>query len=194
MNKTTKLKPKELVITVIVAVYNLVLMFLALMWIFTNRFHWIKIKLGKLEMFDINENVTYGIFLSGVLGGTFYCLRALYQRIGETYTPINGVSKNSNSLNILTWFFWYFYRPIQGGVLALILMVLFKGRLIHLSASDNVDIDSYYTLIGVGFLAGFGTHEVIHKLLELIQVLFAKSKNTGSNSSQKVLENNETES
>lgn len=192
MSETKTIKPKELIITIIVVIYNLVLMFIALMWIFTNRFHWIKIKLGNLELFDINENVTYGIFLSGLLGGTFYSLRALYQRIGETYTPIEGVTKTSTSLNMTTWFFWYLYRPIQGGVLALILMVLFKGSLMHLNSAEEVNMDSYYNLIGVGFLAGFGTHEVIHKILELIQVLFAKSKVTGSNSEEKVKENNNT--
>ena len=190
MSEIKKITLRELIITILIAIYNLSIMFFTLLWIFTNVFKYNKSKLGNLELFDVNENVTYGLFLSGMLGGTFYCLRSLYQRLGETFTPIKAQKEGeSNSLNMTTWFFWYFYRPIQGGVLSLILLVLTKSSLLKIGTSEDVNIDSYYTLIGFGFLAGFGAHELIHKIEEIIRVIFAKAKTSGSNSNDKTLEN-----
>jgi hypothetical protein len=108
--------------------------------------------------------------------------------MGETFTPINS-SDNPKSLNMKVWLFWYLYRPIQGGVLALILLSLTKGNLMKFD-SEGFDFNSYYTLVALGFLSGFGAHELIHKIQELIQVLFAKSSQNSSNSEQKVKENN----
>ncbi|MEM8566755.1 MAG: hypothetical protein AAGF85_09860 [Bacteroidota bacterium] len=179
----------EIALIIMAALYNLGVLILSLLWIFTNSFSGIKSNLKQLEMFDVNENVTYGLFLAGALGGAFYCLRALYQRIGETYTPIDGVEVSGSGMNMKAWIFWYVYRPIQGGVLALILLALTKSSLMEVNAGDGINMDSYYTLIGIGFLAGFGAHELIHKIQELIQVLFAKSKIKPSDSKQKVKEN-----
>ena len=87
------------------------------------------------------------------------------------------------------WLFWYLYRPIEGGVLALILLMLTKSNLLQLQDGSTQDVSSYYTLIGVGFLAGFGAHELIHKILEIIQVLFSRSKIKPSSSKDKAREN-----
>jgi hypothetical protein len=166
-------------------------MIFSVFWLFTNSFLEFKQGLTVHNFLKINENVTYGLFISGVLGGSFYCLRALYQRIGETYTPIDlGDANRSKGLNIKPWFFWYLYRPIQGGVLALILLALLNSKLLSISELDENALKSYFSLIGIGFLSGFGSHELIHKIQELISVLFAKSKIGSSNSSTKVKENN----
>lgn len=179
----------DIVLVVLAALYNIVILIIALLWLFTNKFSTTKASLGNLKMFDVNENVTYGLFLSGALGGAFYCLRALYQRLGETFTPLDKKADKSRTMNMSVWIFWYLYRPIQGGVLALILLVLTKGSLMSINTADEFTLKSYYALIGLGFLAGFGAHEVIHKIQELIQVVFAKSKFKPSNSKEKVKEN-----
>jgi hypothetical protein len=88
------------------------------------------------------------------------------------------------------WFFWYLVRPLQGGVLALIVLTLINSKLMTVESIDSENIKSYYTLIAIGFLCGFGSHEVTHKIQELIQVTFAKSNLKASNSEQKVNENN----
>ena len=182
----------DLLLTIIVALYNLGLMFFSLIWIFTNQFKTIKDCLQPLQNFEINENVTYSLFLSGVLGGSFYCLRALYERLGQNFTPIIEAHKTDvDSFNIKVWFFWYIFRPIQGGVLALILLTLINSNLFTMEQLDTASMKSYYTLVSVGFLCGFGSHEVMHKIQEIIKVTFAKATNTSSNSEQKVKENNE---
>lgn len=182
----------EFLLTVLVALYNIGLLFISLFWIFSNQFKSFKDSLHTLQGFDINENVTYSLFLSGILGGTFYCLRALYERLGQEFTPITEDQKKStNCFNIKVWFFWYLYRPIQGGVLALVLLTLINCNLFTMDHLDSESMKSYYTLISVGFLCGFGSHEVMHKIQEIIKVTFAKATNTGSTSEQKVKENNQ---
>lgn len=174
-----------------VAVYNLFLLMGATTWLFSNAFASFKKELTTLEFFQINENVTYSLFISGVLGGSFYCLRGLYQRLGEAYTPVGErAATPSKTFNIKVWFFWYLFRPIQGGVLALIILSLVNGNLMAAKQLDADKIKSFYSLVAIGFLCGFGSHEVIHKIQELLQVLFAKSKVVSSNSETKVKENN----
>lgn len=181
----------EKFLIVLVAVYNLALLFFSLLWLFTNSFRGFKSSLTTISQFEVNETVTYGLFFSGILGGAFYCLRSLYQRLGETFTPLETSANNlSVGLNIKTWFFWYLYRPIQGGVLALILLALLNSSLISLKDLTAESLKSYYALIAVGFLSGFGSHELIHKIQEVIQVVFAKAKIGSTNSESKVKENN----
>jgi hypothetical protein len=181
-------KVLEITLTILMAAYNLLVLIFSLLWIFSNALSSWKSKLGQIAAFDVNENVTYGLFLSGALGGSFYCLRAIYQRLAETFTPANGIPTKS-PMNMKVWSFWYLYRPIEGGVLALILLVLTKSNLLQLQSSNDVDVSSYYTLVGLGFLAGFGAHELIHKILEIISVIFAKSKIRATDTAEKAKEN-----
>ncbi len=178
----------NIVLTIIAALYNLAILIFSLIWLFTNQFSSTKSALQDIKNFDINENVTYGLFLAGAMGGAFYCLRAVYSRLADTFTPQEG-SPPKTPLNMQVWLFWYLYRPIEGGVLALILLMLTKSNLLQLQEGTSQDVSSYYTLIGVGFLAGFGAHELIHKILEIIQVLFSRSKIKPSTSKDKAREN-----
>jgi hypothetical protein len=182
----------DITIIVGIIIYNLGWLLFTLLWLFTNSFANAKGNLTHISNFLINENVTYGLFLSGVLGGSFYCLRAIYQRLGEAYTPVdneNGDIKPNKSFNPRVWLFWYLFRPIQGGVLALILLTLINSSLITIETINAESLKSFYTLIAVGFLSGFGSHELIHKVQEIIQVLFAKSNIKSTDSKQKVKEN-----
>lgn len=175
---------------IIAILVNLALAVITLLWLFTDAFLHFKMQLKTSNYFGLDEKATYALFAAGVLGGSFYCLRAMYQRLGEGYTPVNGnVADPTKILNIKVWFYWYLYRPLQGGILALILLALINS---HFLVTDNVNektISSFYTHVALGFLAGFGTHELIHKIEELIRVLFAKSRSTGSTSADKVKEN-----
>lgn len=168
----------EIVIAALVGLYHLTLTVVTTLWIFTNNFRCVKSKLGALTMFDVNEHVTYGLFCAGVLGGSFYCLRALYQKIADAYAPSNP-KQALKPLRMRAWAFWYVYRPLQGGVLALILLVLTKSSLMQIQNPSGVDSSSYYTLVGVGFLAGFGAHEVIEKIRQIIKVIFASPQDSG---------------
>ncbi|MBK9764927.1 MAG: hypothetical protein IPO87_16650 [Flavobacteriales bacterium] len=175
----------------VIALFELSVTAVALLWLFTNSFANYKAGLGIIEPWGINEHITYGWFLSGALGGAFYCLRAIYQRIGEAYTPIREEERKEPNLvfNPRAWAFWYLVRPLMSGVLALILLCLVKSDLLTVTELAGKDIGSFYVLIALGFLAGFGSHELIHKIEEVIRVLFAKATSTGSNAAKKVDEN-----
>jgi hypothetical protein len=183
----------DYLLIVIVGLYNLTILFFTIIWLFTNYFLENKKLLTSISELGVNEGVTYGLFFSGLLGGSFYCLRKFYQRLGDTFTPISPDPTNiARGINIKTWFFWYLYRPIQGGVLALILLSLLNSNLISIKQFTAENIKSYYALISIGFLSGFGSHELIHKIEEIIKVLFAKAKLGNSNAESKVKENNES--
>lgn len=191
MENNTRHDLKDKILITIVILYNATLLIMAMLWLFTDSFLYVKLSLSEKNYMGLNEKVTYGLFMAGVLGGTFYCLRSLYQRLGEAYTPIGNKEAEPNKvLNIKVWFFWYLFRPLQGGVLALVLLSLINSHLLVVQKLDENSISSFYTQIAVGFLAGLGSHELIHKIEEIIKVIFAKSKLTGSNSEKKVKENN----
>jgi len=187
----------------VAAAYNLFILFMAIFWLFTNKFACYKSNLGHLKNIDINENVTYGLFMAGALGGAFYCLRAIYMRLGEAYTPIMEEVEDDQGnkvmvkkevspadvFNIRAWMFWYIFRPIQGGVLALVLLALVNSQLMTIDTLKDSDLTDYFVLIGIGFLAGFGSHELMHKIQEVIQVVFAKSNSKPTNSKDKVKQN-----
>lgn len=60
---------------VLVGVYNLGILLFTIIWLFTNYFKEYKTTLTSVAELSVNEGVTYGLFFSGLLGGSFYCLR-----------------------------------------------------------------------------------------------------------------------
>ncbi|MBS1769713.1 MAG: hypothetical protein JSS77_08615 [Acidobacteria bacterium] len=182
----------DFVLIGLVALYELGIIVISLLWLFTNQLAFYKSKFGDIGSSKINEEVTYGLFMAGALGGAFYCMRALYHHLADAYTPALGPDGKSplQHLNLRVWNLWYIFRPIQGGILALILLCLVKSHLLvvpELKSED--DLTSYYVLVALGFLAGFGSHELIQKIQEIISVVFAKAKLSGTDTVQKVKEN-----
>ena len=166
----------DLVILVIVAAYELAICVFTLLWLFTDRLS-IKPGVGDVVFTDGPKlTVTYGLFMSGALGGAFYCLRALYQRLADAYTPASGVPPTNPTqvLNVRVWSLWYLYRPLQGGVLALILLCLMNSDLLLLG-TGNADMASFYVYVAIGFLTGVGSHQVMAKIEEIIEVMFSKA-------------------
>jgi hypothetical protein len=174
-----------------IALYELAILIFTLLWLFTNTFVSVKSSLSVVEPLGINEHVTYGWLFAGAMGGAFYCLRALYHRLGRAYTPIDsGVDISPGDvLNVRTWLIWYLYRPLEGGILSLVLLCLIKSDMLVVGALSTKEMSSYYVLISLGFIAGLGSHELMHKIQEIIQVVFARSMETGSDSNKKVKEN-----
>lgn len=187
----------DTLLILIIIIYNFLVMFLSFFWVFTPVF-----KEEKNTFFVFNNvNLIYvsNFFFAGLIGGSFYCLRALYQRLSDAYTPQN-ITKREHLpdpkliFNVKVWLFWYIYRPIQGGVLSVVMLCLFSQGVMGISGMDKSKIDSLLFQIGIGFLVGFGTHEVINKIEEIIKVLFSKKSttiNTRENSITKINENEE---
>lgn len=166
----------DLVILVLIAAYELAICIFTLLWLFTDRLS-IKPGIEKVVFTDGPKlTVTYGLFMAGALGGAFYCLRSLYQRLADAYTPADGkVPENPTQvLNVRVWSLWYLYRPLQGGVLALILLCLTSSDLLLLG-TGKPEVTSFYVYVALGFLAGVGSHQVMAKIEELIGVMFSKA-------------------
>jgi len=168
-----KLSKVEKITAVCVTIYNIIIFIFSLLWIFTNSFSACKAALTEIPLLQINEKVTYVLFLAGALGGSFYCLRSIYVQLAEAAKNAKDYKKH---FDIEIWFFWYLFRPLQSGALALITLCLFNSGLLKSQLVNADDVKSFYTLIGIGFLVGFGTREVSEKVEELIGVLFAKAK------------------
>ena len=165
---------------IFIAIYNLGIIATSLFWLFTTVLDSNKESIfGEITNDNILVQFSY-FFFAGLIGGAFYCLRALYQRLSDAYTPqhidkVEDLPDPTIVFNVRVWLFWYIYRPLQGGVLAVILICLFNQGLIGLNGLESENISSIYFQVGIGFLVGFGTHEVINKVEEVIKVLFSKS-------------------
>ena len=165
------------------SLFNLTVVGISFFWIFTIQFNSTKALLfGELNSENNLIQFSY-FFFAGLIGGAFYCLRAIYQRLSDAYTPqhINTIDELPDPqivFNIKVWLFWYLYRPIQGGILSIILICLFNQGFVGLNGVEVENLNSIYFQVGIGFLVGFGTHEVINKIEEIIKVLFAKSSNS----------------
>lgn len=249
MKKHTKF---DIELMIIIALYNLTLIGFALFWLFTTVFDkWKVLIFGPLTDENILVHFSY-FFFAGVIGGSFYCLRALYLRLAKAYPSIENKKRNKKHkkyssldqtsvsanvstinpvsvpveppatsasqnpaevpttvtstapvsvtyqeaiapvtdprkiLNVRVWMFWYIYRPLQSGILSIILICLFDQGLIALNGLEKSSETSIFFQVGVGFLVGFGTHEVINKVEEVISVLFAGStKNTPTDQDNK---------
>ena len=185
---------------IFIAIYNLGIITIALFWLFTTVLEDNKVSIfGEITEDNILVQFSY-FFFAGLIGGAFYCLRALYQRLSDAYTPqyidkVEDFPDPTIIFNVRVWLFWYIYRPLQGGILAVILICLFNQGLIGLNGLESENISSIYFQVGIGFLVGFGTHEVINKVEEVIKVLFSKSSNKQSKSREatrnKIEENEE---
>lgn len=201
MKKQNSLDHYDIFLIAFVAIYNIGLSIFCLLWLFSKVFNEIKLNLFGEDTNHINYILSY-FFFSGVLGGLLYTGRAMYQRLGSFFTTLETSSQSvSQSFNIKIWLYWYLYRPFQAGVLSVITVSLFNSGFISLQNTDSLDISSLYFQVALGALVGFGTHEVLNKLEEVIKVLFAKTTkpdkiadiHPDSDSKKKVEENSDTQ-
>lgn len=178
---SNKHSPFEIFLIAVVIIFNISIILSSLSWSFTSKLDYFKIwLLGSLDQTN-PKYILLSFFYSGMMGGAFYSLRSIYERLGDAYTPKLIIDQNdpngpTDILNIKVWFFWFLYRPFQSGILAIIIVCLFNQGLLNLNSTDPQKITSLYFQIGFGFLVGFGTHEVINKVEEVIKVLFARKQ------------------
>lgn len=175
----------EISLIVVLIIYNLFLLFFAADWVFTSDISRLvppavpPVKDVQHMVPLMNLKLNYIIFYSGVLGGSFYCLRSVYLRLSIAYPETLTARKivhPARSFNVRVWFFWFVYRPFQGGILALVIICLINGKFLAGTNLSADGLNSIYTSVAVGFFAGFGSHEVIQKVQEIIAVVFAKSR------------------
>ncbi|HBI02655.1 MAG TPA: hypothetical protein DDY49_01325 [Paenibacillaceae bacterium] len=116
--------------------------------------------------------LTLVVFLGGTVGSSFYSIRRLYRRMIPSYNT----GKILEQFDIKSSFFWFLIRPIQGGVLSLIILSLFYAGFIGITA-DNANKDPLYFPVSLGFLVGYGMHRVLPKIDQIIEILFSVNSN-----------------
>jgi hypothetical protein len=99
----------------------------------------------------------------GLLGGALGAiLRSLVDFVGNAcYTK---------NLDLVTWWPLYFTRPIVGGILGFVLVVMFKARLF--AAGDAQPADESMWWLGMAVLGGFSTVDVTMRLRLAAKALF----------------------
>jgi hypothetical protein len=173
----------EKCLILLVIFFNLAVIYFSFAWLFTDYYAEFK---NTLLGFDKQPNgavrqILFGFFSSGMLGGSFYCLKSVYRRLSLAYqSNVTPPPDPSEAFNIQVWLFWFLYRPLQSGILALVVMCLFSAGFPIFGTSENLTKEtsmSLYYQIAVGFLVGYGTHAVLEKIEEIIAVVFS-TKNT----------------
>lgn len=172
-----KLDKIDIIIVSLISLYYYNLFYFISIWFYENAFE-------ELSSIILLKKIILIIFYSGIIGGAFYGMRALYRNLGHLKTPIT--KENNYNTNFKCWILWYIFRPLQGGILSVVVFCLFKQGVLNLNLNDD---SSLYFQIGLGFLIGFGSHEVMQKIEEVIKVLFAKSNTYKSTPLDKVNEN-----
>ncbi|AST96541.1 Uncharacterised protein [Niallia circulans] len=122
--------------------------------------------------------LSFSVFVAGLLGGAFYAARGLYRRLTSDGTQ--RTVEFEDRFDVKVWLFWYFFRPLQGGVLAVIILSLLNAGFVGFSNVNEPDPQSLYFQISLGFLVGYGTHDVLKKIDEIIKVTFSTSKKNDS--------------
>lgn len=103
------------------------------------------------------------VLLLGLFGGALGAvLRSLVDFVGHAcYT---------RQLDLVVWWPLYFTRPIVGGILGYVLVVLFKARL--LTSGDIQPSDDSFWWLGVAVIGGFSTVDVTLRLRVAAKALF----------------------
>jgi hypothetical protein len=171
----------EICLILLVIFFNLAVIYFSFTWLFTDNYNVLKNNLfGSESPTRVTREILFGFFNSGMIGGAFYCLKSVYRRLSLAYPSDSTQSQNpSKVFNIQVWLFWFFYRPLQSGILALIVMCLFSAGFPIFGASENLTKDtsmSLYYQTAIGFLVGYGTHAALEKIDEIIAVVFSTKK------------------
>lgn len=146
---------------------------LAVLWSFDLR--------DLLPLWFVNYRLVYQCFLIGSLGGTVYCLRAVYLN--------RSIKGNWNS----NWNVWYILRPLVSGLVGAIAFIFLKAGLLVLDAGSS-DQSSSYGFLALSFIAGLNVDRFLVKLEDVAQVSWGvKPSRTSEQSISKREENDETQ-
>ena len=103
------------------------------------------------------------MFLAGSIGGCLYNFRGITKHLTqENFYPRYEMS--------------YLTRPVSGGLCGLFVFVLVYGGVLTLSVSVDealLSMQAVMLYVAISLLAGYGSHEFLHKVKELNKAIFA---------------------
>lgn len=156
----------EIILLTLLAIYLVGNMVMGISIIFSpmGQFFMKKINIATASFFQL----TLIVFLAGTVGSSFYAIRRLYRRM----IPADKNRGMAEEFDIKRSFFWFLIRPIQGGVLSLIILSLIYAGFIGIS-DEETNQDPLYFQVSLGFLVGYGMHRVLPKIDQIIDILFS---------------------
>ena len=161
---------KRMTVPALVAVY-LTLSLLAMGWLLldisTGQFcslKWIGIALPKdTEYVGLLKLVFYAA-IGGAIGGITFGMMNLQQHTATKY-DFNPAYLGD-----------YVFRPFGSAALAVVIFALLRGGVLTIlggdPASTSTSVVASFSAFGIGFLAGFGSKQVVDRLNELIKKTF----------------------
>ncbi len=123
--------------------------------------------LGDGSRLPLLQSAAY-VICAGGLGSTTYCIRAFY------YYTIK------HDFLFDTYFWWYLFRPIFGAILAVAAFCLTKGGIAAFGGGTASSGGTNFALFGMGYLAGFGSEQVVERLRLASKAAFGIEKSLGN--------------
>ena len=99
------------------------------------------------------------VLLAGGIGGMVHTLRS--------YVKFTGSRQLTRS-----WIWWYVFRPVEGSIVALVFYLVVRAGLTPDISSDS----SAFGVVGLSTLVGMFSQQVVTKLKEIAETIFAKPK------------------
>jgi len=133
---------------------------------------WAQGPLGNFPLWLKEFELAVNCILIAMLGGTLYCLRAVY---------LNRCVKNTWSEN---WEVWYYIRPLTSALSGLIAYIFLKAGLIILEADQGIEAGNY-GFLAVSLVAGLNVDKFVQKIEDIAKTAFGIEKSRSSTESDK---------
>lgn len=110
--------------------------------------------------------------LTGLIGGTLYCLRAVYinRCVNRTWGP--------------DWYIWYFIRPITSLISGGVSYLFLKAGLLVLDSNRNSDA-SEIGFFALAFVAGLNVDKFVAKIESVAQAIWGIEKSRSADQSDR---------
>ena len=161
---------KRMFVPALIAVYLTVCLFLAgwlLLDVSTGEFQafdWVGITLPEDDVYQGLLKLVCYAALGGGIGGITYGMMNLQKHTAGKYDFQAAYLGD------------YVFRPFAAAALAVVIYALLRGGVLTMLGGDptspSTSVVASFSAFGIGFLAGFGSKQVIDRLNELIKKAF----------------------
>ena len=113
-----------------------------------------------------SEKIWMFCFAAGGIGSTLYTIRGFYHAVGPQNPDIPQYQYDPN------WTFWYFFRPLIGGIMGIVGYVTSRLTLTPVDVPEVESASSALSYMAVAFLGGFGASELLEWLRDRARSTF----------------------
>ena len=140
-------------------VYYIVLFLISLVVMIVFIRHFVLAESGEIKVI---ETVLFSL-VCGLLGGTFYYIRKLYKSCIQLL--FSAEDQNDASIKSLGIKVYFYFRPIMGAVLSMLVILGVYGGFFMLLEQPAINSDKFYIFIALlSFATSFSNGKLIVKL------------------------------